>query len=82
MTAATAFEKTILGGLRRMRGKAPVAIESTDTVNDIHSQLNETRVAFKRLSAQEMYPYGLAIHLPPQSREQDSNRCIEKAGPF
>lgn len=48
MTAATAFEKTILGGLRRMWGKAPVAIESTDTVNDIHSQLNETRVASVR----------------------------------
>ena len=48
MTAATAFEKTILRGLRRMRGKAPVAIESTDTVNDIHLQLNETQVATVR----------------------------------
>lgn len=48
MTAATTFEKTVLGGLWRMKGRPAAADDATETVNDIHSQLNATRVAAVR----------------------------------
>ena len=47
MTAATMLEKTVLGGVKRMTGHGAAAAPATAalTVNDIHSQLNETRIA-------------------------------------
>ncbi len=48
MTATTTFEKTVLGGLWRMKDRPAAADDPTETVNDIHSQLNATRVAALR----------------------------------
>lgn len=51
MTAATVFEKTV-DGLRRIKGSAAAASAANapigETVNDIHSQLNQTRVSAVR----------------------------------
>src|SRR5688500_4025677 len=52
MTAATVFERAVLGGLRRIKGGANMQPAEGpavgETVNDIHSRLNETRVAAVR----------------------------------
>lgn len=48
MTAATTFEKVVLGGLMRTKPRHPEAVDPAETVNDIHSGLNETRVAAVR----------------------------------
>ena len=48
MTAVTAFEKAVLGGIRRVKAGPPPDMDPAETVNDIHSRLNPTRVAAVR----------------------------------
>lgn len=48
MTAATVFEKVVLGGFGRAKAQPAAAGDSAETVNDIHSGLNQTRVAAVR----------------------------------